>query len=67
MVFWWIHVVRQEFVQSADPVLGVVLVGSLEPDERTLDIRLVGHWSETETRIVTDQTVAQLPFRLMWI
>lgn len=57
----------QEFIQSSDPVFGVTFVGSLEPHECALDVRLWGHWPETQSRVVSDQTILELPLGFVLI
>lgn len=57
----------QKLVQSTNPVVSVLLVGRFEPHQCALDIRLWGHWPETESRVRSDQTVIELPLRFVLI
>lgn len=51
----------QKLIQSTNPIVSVLLVGRFEPHQCALNVRLWGHWPETESRVRSDQTVIEFP------
>jgi len=54
----------QKLIQIIAPMLPIVFIVSLfEPNQSTLHVLLAGSWSESQSWVGTDATVAQLPLR----